>query len=439
MTGFVLPLNIAVRPILETLQKQLRSLTTLSCNLLKKPTLSLWQRFFHYHPEVSMDTVQHIEHHGYTVETYQVTTQDGYLLELYRIPHGKKDTQFTLTGGKRIPVLLQHGLLGSSAHWVFNLPENSLAFLLADAGFDVFLGNFRGNEHSRKHTTLDPNKSEFWQFSWDEMARYDMPAMIDRTLEITGHKQIYCIGHSLGALVTFCMLDTQPEYNEKIKAMFALAAVGNFEKLSNPLQNLAKYLTPVIDKVLIKTLGFHEFFFLRIIPKIVLGQITSYFRESIVRILFTSIGSDRVRWNSDRLPIFASHVAPTSYHVLLHLFQIMNTRQLQYYDWGQQTNLIKYGQSTPPSYSLSRVEVPVYLFYGANDKGTSKENVEFLKRKLSNVMGMHQAGDSNWNHLSYLTGVDAGEVFHNKLINMLKDVEENSHKMDIRQPSTHHI
>ena len=40
---------------------------------------------------------------------------------------------------RRPAVLLQHGLLQSSAVWVDNRPGEALAFILADAGFDVWL------------------------------------------------------------------------------------------------------------------------------------------------------------------------------------------------------------------------------------------------------------------------------------------------------------
>lgn len=129
-------------------------------------------------------------------------------------------------------VFIQHGFVGSSDHWVINSeggldvnhnyienggeiinhcnPDdskpaaNTLGFVLADCGYDVWLGNSRGNSYSNKHLTLNPYtpigiisnqsilaliiiilKGDFWKFSFQQMGKYDIPAVIDYILNAT--------------------------------------------------------------------------------------------------------------------------------------------------------------------------------------------------------------------------------------------------------------
>lgn len=69
--------------------------------------------------------------------------------------------------------------MASSADWLLSGPEKALAFILADLGYDVWLGNARGNTYSKRHVNMSNEDANFWDFSWHEMAKYDIAAEID--------------------------------------------------------------------------------------------------------------------------------------------------------------------------------------------------------------------------------------------------------------------
>lgn len=61
---------------------------------------------------------------GYDTETHIVTTADCYILEMHRIPRGRDGNKAVKQ--RRPPILLQHGLLSSSADFVMNGPGKAL-------------------------------------------------------------------------------------------------------------------------------------------------------------------------------------------------------------------------------------------------------------------------------------------------------------------------
>lgn len=68
---------------------------------------------------------------GYPLEYHKVITIDSYILNMYRIPHGKY--RHTDKGPKPV-VLLQHGVTLSSNSFVLLNANESMAYILADAG-----------------------------------------------------------------------------------------------------------------------------------------------------------------------------------------------------------------------------------------------------------------------------------------------------------------
>ena len=57
-----------------------------------------------------------------------------------------------------------HCIMCSSANWLMNDKNNTLAYLLVDAGFDVWIGNVRGNTYSQVHTNYSTEDRRFWNF-----------------------------------------------------------------------------------------------------------------------------------------------------------------------------------------------------------------------------------------------------------------------------------
>lgn len=57
---------------------------------------------------------------GYPAESHVVMTEDGYLLTLHRIPGGNDS----------LPVLLQHGILVTSAEWVVLGKDKALGMIV---------------------------------------------------------------------------------------------------------------------------------------------------------------------------------------------------------------------------------------------------------------------------------------------------------------------
>ncbi len=92
----------------------------------------------------------------------------------------------------------------------------SLAYIMANRGYDVWIGNNRGNKYSRNHIELDPNKdAQFWDFSFEEMGKYDLPAMISYIVKETGREKISYVGHSQGTSQFFSGMTFNPEFFKK--------------------------------------------------------------------------------------------------------------------------------------------------------------------------------------------------------------------------------
>jgi pimeloyl-ACP methyl ester carboxylesterase len=147
-----------------------------------------------------------MEYNGYKLEENSVITDDGYILSVWhlkpKVPNDKV-------------VFFQHGL-ADTAWCFFQLGSKSLPFLLLKEGYDVWLGNIRGNIFSNKHVSKDPTnaKSGYSDYSIDEFVQFDLPAMIKFVKSKTGGKKMSYIGHSQGTTIFFMLVMSNPSLAE---------------------------------------------------------------------------------------------------------------------------------------------------------------------------------------------------------------------------------
>ncbi|KAH6566190.1 hypothetical protein BASA62_006844 [Batrachochytrium salamandrivorans] len=176
-------------------------------------------------PSASPSIEHYIHYHGYDAQRHIAITPDGFVLPLFRILKRPNATLLpsptrSVPYGSKGPVLLVHGLFQSSGVFVTS-GQSSLAFYLTEAGFDVWLGNNRCCEEL--HLNLSPNSTEFWDWSLDELARYDFPTMIEFVATKTQYEKITFIGHSQGNAQAFLGLSMNPSIAERLRCFIALA------------------------------------------------------------------------------------------------------------------------------------------------------------------------------------------------------------------------
>ncbi|CAB3232056.1 unnamed protein product [Arctia plantaginis] len=373
-------------------------------------------------PTIQFSTPQLIAFNGYPAESHTVMTSDGYILTVHRIPYNKKGP---LKSVPRKTVLLHHGLLGSSADWVIAGPKKGLAYILSDAGYDVWLANVRGNTYSRAHVSRSIDSYAFWNFTFHEVSQHDLPAVIDYIMDIKGWDvKINYIGHSMGTSIMFALLSTKPQYNKILRAGFALAPVAYMSDIKSPLKLLAKFSDNIA--YLMKLLGANEFLpqstVLRWLSKYAC-EINHYEAVICENSLFVLCGHDAKQFNKTLLPLILNHTpAGASTKTLIHYAQeIKNEGRFQQFDYGTTGNIKQYGQLTPPEYSVHKITLPIALFSAQNDWLSSITDVTNLYAQLENPIAHYIVPLKEFNHIDFLWAVDAPTLVYAKLLQLMEE------------------
>ncbi|KAF5293143.1 hypothetical protein FQA39_LY13753 [Lamprigera yunnana] len=343
---------------------------------------------------------------GYPVEVHKIETEDGYILQTVRVSFGKGKLR-----SNRSAVVMFSGVVCSPADFV-NMGKNSLAFMLADSGYDVWLGSVRGSTLSKKHRIYSAieHPQQFFNFSIHEIGYYDISANIDYIRNVTEEERLYYVGFSQGATAFYILTATRPEYNRYIRIMVGLSSAMH---LHSSKHLVLKLLHAHMNKIeeLVETFQWYEIFpynpMLSVVSELLCNE-KSMFQHICVFVLHFLGGYGSLYTNKALIPIIASNIpAGASFLQLKQYAQIASSRRFQQLDYGKESNLKRYGTIQPPAYDISKITSPVAVYYGSADSLVSVKDNEYSISLLPNVVFSKKI--NGYNHLDVMWGLGVQE------------------------------
>jgi pimeloyl-ACP methyl ester carboxylesterase len=358
---------------------------------------------------------------GYPYQSYTTVTDDGYVLKLFRIQ--KKNEQ--IVKGKPV-VMLQHGLIDSADNWVINGDKGSLGFVLANAGYDVWLTNSRGNKYSRLNQNISPLFEKFWNYSFQEMGEYDVKANIEFILRMTNQEKLVYVGHSQGTSQIFAALgkkSTADFVNKKVKKFIALAPIVYLANSPSKLLSDLSESTLIVDAA--KLFGVQEWLPGACSQTSAQSEFEHYvcaLQPFLCDFVLSIADFDPKYDNQKMLPVFVEHApSGTSLRTILHYQQFFVQKDKYHptfsmYDFGAIQNVKIYGQKTPPEFDLSNIGIPIRGFVGLQDLlGDPKDN-SILKAKMQALgKDYKEYIYDNVGHMTFMWALDPTKMFNDIL------------------------
>ncbi|KAB1208451.1 Triacylglycerol lipase 1 [Morella rubra] len=351
-----------------------------------------------------------IEPAGYSCSEHTVRTKDGYLLGLQRVSSRTGE----IKEERGPPVLLQHGLFMAGDAWFLDSAEQSLGFILADYGFDVWVGNVRGTRWSHGHISLSEKDKEFWDWSWQELALYDLTDMISYVNLITNAK-VFVVGHSQGTIMSLVAF-TQPDIEDMVEAAALLCPISYLEYITSPfvLRMVNMHLDQMILAMGIHQLNFRSDWGVNLMDSICDGHLDC-------NDLLTSITGKNCCFNNSRVDFYLEYEPhPSSSKNLRHLFQMIRKGTFSKYDYGFFKNMKLYGQSKPPEFDLGHIpkSLPLWMAYGGNDNLADVTDLQHTLKELpSNPELLYL---ESYGHVDFILSIDAKKDIYDHMIGFLR-------------------
>ncbi|KAH6781213.1 Myzus persicae-induced lipase 1 [Perilla frutescens var. hirtella] len=294
--------------------------------------------------------------------------------------------------------------------------------ILAENGFDVWISNIRGTRFSRRHTHLDSNQPDYWNWTWDDLVMHDLPSVVGLVFKQTGQK-VHYVGHSMGTLIALASF-SEGKQIDKVKSAVLLSPIAYLSHMTTALGVLtARSFVGEITTMF----GIAEFN-----PK---GARVGNFLKALCVShgvdcydLLSAFTGKNCCLNGSTVDLFLKNEPQsTSTKNLVHMAQTVRDGRLAKYDYGNANfNLDHYGELKPPVYDLTKIphDLPLFLSYGGKDALSDVKDVATLldSLKLHDVSKLHVQYVKDFAHADFIMGITAKDVVYNQIVAFFRDL-----------------
>ncbi|KAL1425244.1 hypothetical protein MTO96_019395 [Rhipicephalus appendiculatus] len=326
---------------------------------------------FLFQPQKRFLQCELIRYFDYPCEVGQVTTEDNYVIEVDRVPWGRQENATATNeqgGTHRYPVLLVPPFLSGSDLWFLNYPSQSLGKCLK-----LFL-------------------------SFDEIGRYDIPAVVDHVLNATGARKLTLVCMSQGGATSLAFLSMRPEYNDKVDLVVAYCPVANISHLEAPLSLLMPF-TPII----------------------------AAFAYPVSKAGYLEVNEGLSEILTKMCKIFNGGVCSMGFTLSLtaspyQLNEMYRAKDFVMYDHGgKKENRKRYGQAKAPPYPLERITTPWVIFSSEGDQLADPRDIKDLVARLGSRVMLHRVvPQRTFRHVDFAMGYRANDFLHDVAIDVIK-------------------
>lgn len=357
------------------------------------------------------------------------------------------------------PVLLEHGgtidptayLVASSIqHFPEKWPRTaqdgpmkswnrSLAFMLANNGFDVWLAETRGsNDRNRRHIKTKALKTalkggnagknmtvgeqineiisewDYWGFSQDDIIAHELKSHMDTVLRLTGSKKLHLMTFSLSTPTSLAFLSIRPDYASKVQGYISMAPIISGEGVSKFVKVVFQTVCPLLPNS-IGTLVLTDIILTQPFrDAITLLSVNKRIRYSSVKSVITSFMGSSPKWRTLLdLNVIGHLFRSLSFKELKQMCQQTRANKLQKFDYGPLKNKLIYNQTDPPVYDISNLKIKDWIVVSAaNDLLSTPQVYEHLY-KIVNPKPMAHIVAQGFNHLDLIVGWE-----NDKYVNM---------------------